>query len=364
MKALSGFARFVLCPVLFLPLILGACVKHPELRNRQSGDRQDYFYIDLNAYPLYVKSGFVSGGGMPDLSSESWRIFEPGRGVAKISALALPDTPRRFFLSPFKEKAREYTLVIPFTVSPEQFEKLRERKPFQPGLFLAALGDNWEIFFNGCPVRSELHLDGEGQIKSGRAWRYVSLPLDRSLFVPGANTLAFRIIGLPNSDVTGLWYQRPYYIADYETILQDYNESLELAITGMYIFVGIYHFLLFLSRSRDRYNLYYCFFSILLGLYFLVRSNAIYAAIPNSNIVFRLEYTCLYLLPTTLSAFLEHLSFRKTMLFGRICGGISVAFVVIQAILPNSFGDDLLNVWWGFVIIQIIYILGDRKSVV
>jgi signal transduction histidine kinase/CheY-like chemotaxis protein/HPt (histidine-containing phosphotransfer) domain-containing protein len=249
-------------------------------------------------------------------------------------------------------------MLIPFTLGPEQLAALGENKALQPGLFLAALGDNWEIFFNGRPVRSELHLGEDGDIESGRAWRYISLPLDRSLFTGGLNTLVFRVIGPPNSDVTGLWYRGPYYITRYETILQDHNDSLEIAIIGMYLFVGLYHFLLFLSRPKDRYNLYYCFFSVLLGFYFLMRSSAIYAAIPNTNISFRIEYACLYLLPTTLSSFLEHLSFRKTMPVNRIGTGINLVFVLAQAVLPNSFGDDLLNVWWCFAIFQIIYVLG------
>jgi signal transduction histidine kinase/HPt (histidine-containing phosphotransfer) domain-containing protein/AmiR/NasT family two-component response regulator len=356
MKIFSGCIRFFPHPLLFLPLILCGCA--PARQNPEGAEGS--FYIDLNAYPLYTKNGFDSPGVPADLSGGSWRITGPeGRNILTIvKFLDLPDAPRRSFLSPFREKYREYTMLIPFTVSPEQFERLHGKNPLQPGLFLASLGDNWEIFFNGSLVRSELYLGGDGYIKSGRAWRHVSLPLDRSLFVQGTNILGFRIIGPPNSDVTGLWYKRPYYIDGYETIRKKHNESLEMAVIGMYIFVGIYHFLLFLSRPRDRYNLYYCFFSVLLGFYFLIRSNAVYDLIPNSYVVFRIEYFCLYLLAPALSAFLEHLSFKKTLIFSRICGGISLAFALVQAVFPNSTGDDLLRVWWCFVLVQIAYILG------
>ncbi|MDR0758759.1 MAG: response regulator, partial [Treponema sp.] len=354
---------FLACVVL---LILCACVldrpesgdRRPEDRqpgNRQPVPRQVSFFIDLTTYPFYVKSGFDSA--VPDLSGASWRIAGTENDLTIIKSLDLPDTPRRFFLSPFREKYREYTIVIPFDLSPDQFEILNTRSSFQPGLFLAALGDNWEIFFNGRLVKSELHLGEDGYIKSGRAWRHVSLPLDRSLFVPGANMLSFRIIGAPNSDITGLWYRQPYYIGNYETIRKDHIESPEMAVIGMYLFVGVYHLLLFLSRPRDRYNLYYCFFSILLGIYFFTRSRAIYDIIPNSNITFRLEYLSLYLLCPALSCFLEYLSFRKTMIFGRICGCICLGFAVVQMLIPGSFGDDLLRIWWAFILVQISYIL-------
>jgi signal transduction histidine kinase/DNA-binding NarL/FixJ family response regulator/HPt (histidine-containing phosphotransfer) domain-containing protein len=328
---------------------------------RSGGGRDPFyrepFYIDLNGYPLYVKNGFDSA--LPELSGGAWRIVGPEERdeMAIVKSLNLPDSPGRFFLSPFREKYREYTMLIPFTLSPEQFGALGEGA-LQPGLFLAALGDNWEVFFNGRPVRSELSLGADGYIRSGRAWRYVLLPLDRLLFVPGLNTLTFRIIGAPNSDVTGLWYRRPYYIGDYEAMRKEHVETLGMAIVGIYIFVGIYHLLLFFNRPKDRYNLYYCFFSILLGFYFFTRTSAIYDFIPDSNITFRIEYLCLYLLAPALSSFLEHLSFGKTAVFGRVCGALCLGFALVQLALPGLFGDDLLRVWWCFSIVQIAYILG------
>jgi signal transduction histidine kinase/CheY-like chemotaxis protein len=323
---------------------------------------RDDLYINLNDYPLYAKSGFdpADAAGVPDISDGSWQIKAPGERKGRISVkfLGLPDMPRRFFLSPFKEADREYTMVIPFSVSPEEFEKISGEEPFQPGIFLAALGNNWEIFFNGRPVKSEMHLDETGQIKSGRGWRYFSFPLDRSLFVPGTNILAFRIVGAPHSNVTGLWYENPYYIGDYDAIRRDHDESLLIAFCAVYFFVALYHALLFLNRREDRYNLYYCFLSIFLGIYFLTRCNAIYRLIPNSDIAIRLEYTSLYMLAPMLSSFLEHCNFKKTKLFNRIYTGISLFFVAAQGILPNSFGDDILYVWWAVIFTELVYILG------
>jgi signal transduction histidine kinase/HPt (histidine-containing phosphotransfer) domain-containing protein/ActR/RegA family two-component response regulator len=320
------------------------------------------FYINLNDYPLYVKNGFDPADitGIPDPSGKSWQITESAdrTGAAKIKSLGLPGMPPRRFLSPFKEKVREYTMTIPFTVGTEQFEAINGKRPLQPGIFLAALGDNWEIFLNGTLIKSEIHLDEGGQIKSGRSWRYISLPLDRSLFVRGANTLAFRIIGMPHSDVTGLWYREPYYFDEYQTIQKVHSETLAMAVCGIYFFVGLYHFLLFLSRPRDRYNLYYCFLSVCLGIYFFLRSNASYGFIPNSDIAFRLEYASLYMVISLLPIFLEHLNFGKTTKISRVCGAISLLFTLAQGILPNIFGDELLRVWWGLALFELAYTIG------
>jgi signal transduction histidine kinase/CheY-like chemotaxis protein/HPt (histidine-containing phosphotransfer) domain-containing protein len=351
MKVLWGLAGFTA-----LLLILCGCTSgRPDAG-------QESLYINLNDYPLYVKNGFDPAAitDIPDHADESWLVREPEKrnAAAKIEALGLPDMPRRRFLSPRREKVREYTIITPFTVSGEQFEKIQGAGSLQPGIFLAALGDNWEIFFNGTLIKSEIHLDKEGWIRSGRAWRYISLPLDRLLFVRGTNILTFRIIGAPHSDVTGLWYRESYYIGGYEIIRKTHNESLPIAVCGIYIFVGLYHFLLFLSRPRDRYNLYYCFFSICLGIYFFLRSNAAYSFIPNSDIAFRLEYTSLYMVIPMLPIFLEHLNHGKTIIFSRICVGVSLVFTLAQCILPNTFGDDLLQIWWGFALVEIAYTIG------
>ncbi|MDR2435171.1 MAG: hypothetical protein LBD47_11500, partial [Treponema sp.] len=203
MKRFSGLA-YALSAAGLLFFFCGCAAVSSGQASRQS------FYIDLNNYPLYAKNGFDPAdiAAVPDSAGGSWTVKQPGerKGMTTVESLGLPDMPRRAFLSPFKEKDREYTILIPFTVDQEQFEKIHGEKPFRPGIYLAALGDNWEIFLNGRLVLSEIHLDGDGQIRSGRGRRNISFPLDSSLFVSGTNILAFRIVGAPHFDITGLWY--------------------------------------------------------------------------------------------------------------------------------------------------------------
>jgi hypothetical protein len=87
-----------------------------------------------------------------------------------------------------------------------------------PGIFIGFIRENREIFFNGTPVRSEMHLDETGQTKERRTWRNVYFPLDKSLIKQGTNILAFRILGDPAYDVTGLYYVTLYYLDDYRII--------------------------------------------------------------------------------------------------------------------------------------------------
>jgi hypothetical protein len=75
MKVLAG----LFCSVLLL-LILCGCT------SAQGDSGQNSFYINLNDYPLYVKSGFDSSGitDMPDHFDGSWLVKGPPGGEARI----------------------------------------------------------------------------------------------------------------------------------------------------------------------------------------------------------------------------------------------------------------------------------------
>jgi hypothetical protein len=75
-----------------------------------------------------------------------------------------------------------------------------------PGVFLAGIGDNWEIYLNGTLIQSEMHVDENGKVLSHRSWRGVAFPVEKTLFKLGTNLLVFRIVGAPSCDYTGLYY--------------------------------------------------------------------------------------------------------------------------------------------------------------
>jgi signal transduction histidine kinase/FixJ family two-component response regulator/HPt (histidine-containing phosphotransfer) domain-containing protein len=123
------------------------------------------------------------------------------------------------------------------------------------------------------------------------------------------------------------------------------------------VFAGIYHLLHYLSRTRDKFNLYYCLFSILLGIYFFTRTHTIYSLIPDSNICFRIEYASVFMLIPLLAAFLEHLSLERIRKITWICMVISLVLAGAQTISPNLFHEDILYLWWGFEFCEFVYVL-------
>ena len=312
-------------------------------------------YIDLNTLPVYVHQGFSPelATTVPEPGEASWQVFQPtAQGPRVVRYLEIQGLPKPAFLSLKVYKPVEYTFVIPFTFSTSGLGNSI------PGLHLAALGDNWEIYLNGKLIKSELHLTASGYIDEHRSYRDVSFPIAPSLFQEGQNILAFRIIGEPTNTPVGFFFSQPYVIADFTAIEAFNNDVWKFSLCAIYIFIGFYHLILFLFRRQDRYNLFYGLFSIVLGLYFFSRLHSAYKLFPDSQALMRLEFISLYMVMPLISAFIEVLSINKTRWGTRImafyCGLISLGTLFT----PLSFAHDLLKIWQYSALIMAFYIFG------
>ncbi|MDR3191986.1 MAG: response regulator [Treponema sp.] len=319
-------------------------------------------YKNLVEFPAYVRIGFDPAeiSGSPDISKGIWKEFPRTKGSfdriipRRIVNADLPGLPKRIPFSPFGEKPMEFTLLIPVEMGDETFVFLEASKT-TPGIFLSIIGDNWEIYLNGTRIRSELHLEGN-RIVSGRAWRKLYFPVDRSLFRPGTNILAFRILGDPTSGTTGFFYANPYYIDDYEVIEKQNQIYPFAAFCGVYLFMGIYYLLLFMSLKEERQNLYFGIFSVFLGLYSLAHSRLIYQFIPDSNISFRFENLCLFTMAFTLGAFLEKLQWNRLTKITRTYGFCCLFFALTQLFFCIQYGDEILLVWEALSLPYAVYL--------
>jgi signal transduction histidine kinase/CheY-like chemotaxis protein len=333
----------VLSPVIpgILAVIFAAGTFFILLRPLESGPGP--LRIDLADCPVYMKRGFSAAdvNGKP----EGWDAARPtgDRTAAQVKNF-LPARGRPF-LAPRKNRDEEFTFLVPFTMDAERMDLFRRDPPVFPGLYLAGIGDNWEVYLNGKPVRSQVHLDGEGQIRRHHAWRRVAVRLDRNLFREGENYLGFRIIGSPSYGDTGLFYASPYFIDDYRIVDTYASDRSALICSTIYVFVGLYHLLLFFMRRQERYNLYYALFSVVVGVYFLCRNPVIYTVFDNSGISFRLEYLSLYWIGFLLGAFFEELNFRRITVPTRIYGIFYLFLSVSSCLFSVEYADNALSLW-------------------
>ena len=257
---------------------------------------------------------------------------------------ALP-VPKRFFLSPFSSPEREYTIVIPFTFNEKNNTFLSEDRGLYPGIFLAGIGDNWEVYLNGKHIAREIHFDSSGQIQNHTVMRKAAFGFDKSHFKTGINILAFRVIGDPHLKSLGLFYTSPYYIGEYKVIMAENNEIFTLIMIGIYLFMGLYHIYLFLLNKETKYYLYYGLFSTLFAVYIFSRSFSVYQILHNYTIINKTELFSLFALIPLCSALIEEFFMRKvskiTIGYGVFCMVLSIP----QLFLPGVFRENILELW-------------------
>jgi signal transduction histidine kinase/response regulator of citrate/malate metabolism len=262
----------------------------------------------------------------------------------------LPDLPKRKFLSPFGNKAQEFTILIPVEIEAEIKEN--------PGIFLGYIGENWEIYFNGNLVLSEMHINESGKIISRRNWRDVYFPLEKTIFNMGTNILAIRILGDPSYGVTGLYYTAPYYMDEYSNIKKQHQNLILMLLCGIFGYTGFYYLSIYLSvrKKEEIFNLYYGLFSLFLCIYAITGSGIINNIIPNSDIQIRLEYFSLFLSIPILCIFVEQMGWQKTTIISRIYFAFSLVLAVTQVFFCNQYGDEVLTIWSILVLLYFSYV--------
>jgi signal transduction histidine kinase/CheY-like chemotaxis protein len=321
----------------------------------------DPLYVDLMSSPAFVKNGFEPAyASLTDPEMTDWEAELPanhGKSLLLSSLGGSGAGGTRAFLNPRQRGIKEYTIFIPFIIRPEMIAPLySSNNPVAPGLYLAGIGENWEIYINGNAVARQLHLGPDGGITSFRSKRGLSIPFDRRVLREGENFLVLHILGAPDSVYTGLFYTSPYYIGDF-TRMFNRSESLQtIALCAAYIFLGIYHILLYCLRKNDRYNLLFGAFAAVVAVHFFARSPAIYHLLADTAPAQRIEFGTLYILVFTLTAFLDTFGFGRikpvTIGYGISC----ITLIALQSLFPIWFAYDLLKVWFVYGMAFLVYV--------
>ncbi len=310
---------------------------------------------DLTGRPLFVRSGFSESWTttLPQADDNDWKHVPPsttGNRTVRIKDLDLNDVPFRPFLSTGRYPDREFTLATSFMLRKAQLDR-REIL----GMLLAAIGGNWEIYLNGHLVRREMHVRGDGSIGMWRAMRDVLIPLDPRILRAGENILVFRIVGDPTYNDTGLFQSSPFVIDDYEKLQADISELVPLILIFLYLFVGLYHLMLFLNNPPERYNFFYGLFSVCLFVYLFMRTHTVYAIIPDTDLVSHIEFISLFMLIPLLGAFFDLILEKKLDYVTIFYGGFCVLLAAATVPSPRTLSLDLLRIWQMSAIVPILY---------
>ena len=322
----------------------------------------DSLYTDLMSFPAYIKNGYEPAYAnlSPDLTD--WALELPanhGKDIRmnKISQILLLDESLDF-LSVKQRKIEDFTILIPFELDLKKIGSLYGDNPIAPGMYLGGIGENWEIYINGDLIAKQIYLDEDNSITSFRSQRRVCIPFDKRFLNEGTNYLVIHIIGAHSSNYTGLFYTGPFYIGNYIQISSASTNSLTIALCTVFIFLGLYHILLYFLRKSDLYNLLFGIFSSLLAVYYFMHSSVVYQVFKNTSITFKIEYSALYMLLFFFAIFLENLNFSKIKIITKVYGIICGLLVLIQIPFPIWFAIDLSSIWQIIGSVFIIYIFG------
>ncbi|MCL2480629.1 MAG: response regulator [Spirochaetaceae bacterium] len=322
----------------------------------------DSLYTDLMAFPAYVKNGYEPAYAILDPDLTDWDMELPANHNRDIRINTLPSDAYSYtaseFLSTKKRKIEEFTILIPFELSREKIDSLYGDNPIAPGMYLAGIGENWEIYINGDLIAKQIYLNSENQITSFRSQRDVGIPFDKRFLNEGVNQLVIHILGARSSAFSGLFYTGPYYIGNYIQISSAGTNFLTVALCTVFIFLGFYHILLYFLRKTDRYNLLFGVFSGLLATYYFARSSVIYHVFNDTAITQRIEYAALFLYWFAFAVFLENLNFGKIKRITLAYGASCAMLIVLQWFFPIWFAVNLLTVWQVFGGAYMLYIIG------
>jgi signal transduction histidine kinase/CheY-like chemotaxis protein len=350
---LSRYLILIFYALAMVTLVCYAWYKQNIINHRGSSP----LYINLRECPSYARKGFEPADlrKIPDEASGVWRRFEGSTRRIVNSSLELP---KRRYLSPRGKDAQEFTVITLLETDNAAMAFLAENNT--PGIFFAGIGENWEVYFNGKLIVSEMHLDETGRITERRTWRDVFFPVDSSLVLPGTNILALRIVGDPTYRGTGLFYTAaPIYMEDYKVIDGRRFNFVHIALCGIFIYTGIYYLMVFFSvkKKSELFNLYFGVFSILLCIYSVSVDSMFKLLVPNSDISIRLETGSNILSIAALGIFIEALIRGKITKISRAYLAACLFMCLTQIFFCVEYGEEILIIWDAITMFYITYLL-------
>ncbi|MDR0949901.1 MAG: response regulator [Lachnospiraceae bacterium] len=309
--------------------------------------------IDLNDSAVFLREGAERnymidprGENSPwiDLTGKSWSIYKSG----------LVDEDKQRLLTPTDKPVKYFTYMLEFEVSTEQIAFLR-RNSICPGLHLASISDNWEIYLNGNLVKRNMFLDEDGSIAVHKNVVSYSVPFDKSYLLEGVNKLMIYVVCAPNYSDAGLYFAGDYYIDEYEGIQAQNNQIFLLFLSGISIFMAFYNFLIFLNSKKERHYLHFTCVQLLLGIYIFVNTPYTQSYFADSQVVKAIEFMCVCIMPIFAILFTKNIARQRLRLVWKVIIGIQIVVAALIPFVGLQASVDLLLIGECFVLVDLIY---------
>lgn len=330
--------------------------------------RHFFFYVVVLSTILQWHSIYAESKGntnIEDISNQSW-YYENGF-KEEFKKYSLNDIKKHQWKNIKKLPARAHRLfnlnkkpdeLIHFSLF-TTFETPQKQNLNEPvALYFPLIGKNWAIYVNGQLIKKEVYLSEKSKIMKSRTVRFLIVPFDQSILNENENNLLIEIYGPYAYEFTGIPFSGVEF-GNYFDIEGEHIEFYELALITLYLFTGLYHLLLFIRRRKEKYNLYFAIFTILLFIYLFSRSTIVFSLLSNLNtdIITKIEIVSLFILIPFFVLFLEDLYSKRITLISKGYLAISIVFSIIAAIVSLLHIRFILVLWQITALASAIYLI-------
>ncbi|MCS7204840.1 MAG: ATP-binding protein [Leptospiraceae bacterium] len=320
--------------------------------------------VDLTGLPVYIKKGFHIENctlSEEEAVSQGFYKIEANVGNRKIHVPDFSDVldiPKRNFFELRSLPPLDFTFLFYVPVSESDYDKMKS-----PAILFAKIGEYYAIYWN-----QELIVDRskEKQVNI----KDVIIPIPKTLIKIGTNTLCIHIKGDPLSRETGFFFGNPYLFDEFIDLFKQKRIYLQVFFINLSILIGIFYLTIFLKRKEKKKHLYFSLFSIVIAIFFFIRSSLFdeLEVISDYNLVFRIRSLTLYLLIPLLVKTYQH-SIKKIKSWKKWIFDISfyhgTVFFFFILILPDNTLFDLQLLWLSTIpIIMAVLSISNTISLI
>ncbi|MBW7858506.1 MAG: SpoIIE family protein phosphatase [Leptonema sp. (in: Bacteria)] len=313
--------------------------------------------VNLFAEPISLKNDWFAKDGFdittPLTDESKWLKFD----LLPITAAQIPIANPQTDDHSIKAKSiRTITLARNFNISNVDQDL---------SILLPHICNVYQIYLNGHKIDERGKLDIEtGKVIQNGIIRGKVVVLPKQFFNENEpNQLRFVLQGYSN-ELIGLWHadgDNLLFLASVKENMYQSSERVPLMLTFLYLFVGLYHLLLFSKRPKELYNLYFGLLSTLIAIYNYSRSNAIYeTGLDPYEILVRFEYISLFFIPVMAMLFFDDFFSTKrtknTSLLTKIYFSFIAVISLLMLFVNRSISATILLTWQLSALIVLIYI--------
>jgi hypothetical protein len=301
-----------------------------------------FIQIQLSSFPISIRENwFVKEG--KDLQYQkdpsSWQNFKD-IPVKSTEVKNLSDS-KVLVLSFFKE----------VNITDADYAQLAE----SVSILIPYISNTYEIFFNGEKIVSGgLVINDEFVRYEFRRNLIAKIPTP--LIKKGTNEIYIIIQGVKGEEIA-VYGDSSTSIDFHENNLKKISERISLMLLFLYAFIGFYHMLLFLKRTKEKYNFFFASFCIMFSIYLFTRSTTVYELGIDSMLITRVEYFFLFFFAPFFIAFFENFIKGKNGIITKISFFTSFLLAVPMFFVGIVIAYKLLFLWQLTMLLASAYLL-------